>query len=239
MKTHVLKLALLVCLGIFTFAACDSEDDDINIAPSDPTAFITTWKTDNPGTTENNQIRIQGTGTNYSIKWENINDSSINGEETATDTHLITVPQPGTYKVSISGGSPAFSHMYFQFGGINNGPDNNKLLEVNQWGAIEWSSMEQAFFFCENVRFTAEDTPDLRYVTNMNAMFEFATNFNEDLSNWDVSNVTNMSFMFINATNFNQDLSNWNVSNVTDCFFFSELSGLDEGNKPNFTNCSE
>ena len=51
-------------------------------------------------------------------------------------------------------------------------------------------------------------------VTDMSYVFSGA-NFNDDISNWDVSNVTNMRNMFVNATSFNQDISAWNVSNVT------------------------
>ena len=47
-------------------------------------------------------------------------------------------------------------------------------------------------------------------------LFSNATNFNQDISMWDVSNVTNMSYMFSGASAFNQDLNNWNVSSVTD-----------------------
>ena len=36
-----------------------------------------------------------------------------------------------------------------------------------------------------------------------------------EISNWDVSKVTNMNAMFQNATSFNQPLNNWNVSKVT------------------------
>jgi len=32
--------------------------------------------------------------------------------------------------------------------------------------------------------------------------------FNQDLSNWDVSNVKNMSYMFCNSI-FNQDITRW------------------------------
>ena len=45
-------------------------------------------------------------------------------------------------------------------------------------------------------------------------MFIDQTNFNEDLSRWDVSNVVNMDGTFAGATSFNGDLSSWNVSNV-------------------------
>jgi surface protein len=57
---------------------------------------------------------------------------------------------------------------------------------------------------------------DVSNVTNMRHMFRRAASFNQDLSNWDVSSVTNMENMFCRATSFNQDLSNWDVSNVTD-----------------------
>ena len=45
-------------------------------------------------------------------------------------------------------------------------------------------------------------------------MFSAAENFNQNISNWDVSNVINMNQMFFNADSFNQDISMWDVSNV-------------------------
>ena len=41
-----------------------------------------------------------------------------------------------------------------------------------------------------------------------------ASDFNQALSQWKVSNVTDMSYMFSDASHFNQDLSQWNVSSV-------------------------
>ena len=49
-------------------------------------------------------------------------------------------------------------------------------------------------------------------VTDMNRLFEYMSEFNEDLSRWDVSAVTDMHGMFWGASSFNQDLSAWNVS---------------------------
>ena len=45
-------------------------------------------------------------------------------------------------------------------------------------------------------------------------MFYNASEFNQDISAWDVSNVIDMSWMFYNATSFNGDLSAWDVSSV-------------------------
>ena len=44
----------------------------------------------------------------------------------------------------------------------------------------------------------------------------FNSQFNGDISKWDVSNVTNMSCMFDYNSQFNGDISKWDVSNVTD-----------------------
>ena len=55
---------------------------------------------------------------------------------------------------------------------------------------------------------------DVSSVTNMRAMFS-VSQFNQDISSWDVSSVTNMRAMF-SRSQFNQDISSWDVSSVTD-----------------------
>jgi surface protein len=52
-------------------------------------------------------------------------------------------------------------------------------------------------------------------VESMNNSFRSARNFNQPLSNWDVSKVTNFTGMFEHALSFNQDISDWNISSVT------------------------
>ena len=55
-------------------------------------------------------------------------------------------------------------------------------------------------------------------VTNMSLILSSeneATNFNQDISSWDVSSVTTMESMFQGNTAFNQDISSWDVSSVT------------------------
>ena len=55
-------------------------------------------------------------------------------------------------------------------------------------------------------------------------MFAYATKFNGDVSDWDVSSVKEMSDMFNGATEFNSDVSDWDVSSVKDMrvsFYFS------------------
>jgi surface protein len=52
-----------------------------------------------------------------------------------------------------------------------------------------------------------------------------------------VSNVTDM-FGMLRDSDFNQDLSSWNVANVTSCSLFNENTPQWILPKPNFTNCN-
>ena len=54
------------------------------------------------------------------------------------------------------------------------------------------------------------------YVTDMSELFKYRSDFNGDISGWDVSNVKNMSKMFYYCKSFNQDISGWDVSSVED-----------------------
>merc|ERR1712161_50975 len=57
---------------------------------------------------------------------------------------------------------------------------------------------------------------DVSSVKKMYRMFDGATEFNGDVSDWDVSTVKDMYYMFGNATVFNSDVSDWDVSSVKD-----------------------
>jgi surface protein len=72
----------------------------------------------------------------------------------------------------------------------------------------------------------------------MTGMFDGNIEFNQDISNWDVSSVTSMWRMFRNASSFNQALGNWSVGNVTSCGSFSQGASAWTLPQPNFTNCN-
>ncbi|GAA4274311.1 BspA family leucine-rich repeat surface protein [Aquimarina gracilis] len=188
-------------------------------------AFITTWKSDNPDSDTSTSgippiptltpteitIPTTGGGYNYNVYWENIDDPSQNGTLTSqTGNAKITLPQIGTYRVEITGDFP---RIFFNNG--LNGQDKYKILTVEKWGVIQWTSMEKAFSGCTNLQVNATDTPDLSGVESMVQMFRKATSFNGDIGHWDVSNVKKMNWMFFGATSFNQDISGWDVSNAT------------------------
>ena len=51
---------------------------------------------------------------------------------------------------------------------------------------------------------------------NVSSIFTSASNFNQDISDWDVSNVTNVRTMFSFTSSFNQNLNNWNLTSLSD-----------------------
>jgi len=165
--------------------------------------FITTWKTDNPGISANNQITIptQNGGYNYTVDW---GDGNSNTNITGDITHTYTAA--GTYTVSITGDFP---RIHFDDKG-----DKEKLLTIEQWGNNQWTSMQAAFEGCRNLQGNFTDIPDLSMLTDLGSMFFGCTVFNTNIANWDTSSVTRMDKMFQDATSFNQDISSWNTSSV-------------------------
>ncbi|MDD3497922.1 MAG: BspA family leucine-rich repeat surface protein [Candidatus Moranbacteria bacterium] len=168
---------------------------------------MTTWKTDNPGTSNNTSITIRtsGGGYNYDVDWNNdgvFDEFGITGNV----THDFGVA--GTYTIRITGAFPMI-----RFGGLG---DSKKILSVDQWGTNPWVSMSNAFYGCSNLEINAIDTPDLSGVTNMEYMFRGASSLDQDIGSWDVSTIENMYGMFYEATSFNQDIGSWDTSSVTD-----------------------
>lgn len=187
----------------------------------DTTSFVTTWKTDNEGFSEDNQITIPTVDTetyNYSVDW---GDGTADENVTGRITH--TYASPGTYRITIAGDFPRLQ--FFPNSGAET--DYGKLLTIEQWGDMEWTSMFSAFMICYNLDVVATDVPNLSNVQSMSYMFNASESLvgNDSFNDWDVSNVIDMSWMFGYATAFNQDIGNWNVSNVIN------MEGMFDGSK--------
>ena len=165
-------------------------------AQSDTTSFVTTWRT----TAVNDIITLPIHGTNMAISWGD--GTTTTGASGPTDH---TYGTPGSHTISVSGGLTRIN--------INGHADAPKLISIDQWGNSSWTNMRDAFRGASNMVYNAIDAPDLSKVTNMLNMFNGASSFNGNITNWDTSSVTNISSMFAGASSFNQPLY-WNTSKV-------------------------
>jgi surface protein len=157
-------------------------------------------KTDNTGTSNSDQFTLPATGT-YTVDWGD------GVSETLTGTQTHTYPAPGNYVVRVTGGLTRIN--------FNNGGDRLKLLEIQNWGNIAWTSMDGAYFGCSNMIGVFKDSPNLSGVTSLNQMFRGCTLFNSPIGSWNTAAVANMNNIFFGATAFNQDIGSWNTGNVT------------------------
>tara|TARA_R100001460_G_scaffold50290_2_gene88621 strand:+ start:2164 stop:3933 length:1770 start_codon:yes stop_codon:yes gene_type:complete len=188
--------------------------------PADP-ALILKYVT----TTPSESIEIRGGGTlgyNYDVDWgDSSSDTSVT---TNTKTHTYSVA--GTYTVKITG---AFPHPHF---GVMSATDREKIVELSNWGDIQYTKLHSAFSNCINMEYAATDTPDLSAAAaNTGNMMRFCFNNCTGITNpMDLSNWTNLecignfglnSFL-LGATNVPYvNMSGWNMpnnSNAVSCF---------------------
>lgn len=185
--------------------------------------FISTWKTDNTGSSNSTSITIPtgGPGYNYEVDWNNDGTYDQSGI-TGNVTHDFGVA--GTYTIRLRG---TFPRIYF-----NNTGDRQKLLDVSQWGDIAWTTMNGAFHGCSNLNITATDLPNLDGVTDMLQMFRECTVLNgpANMGSWNTANVTTMAVMFGDALAFNQPIGTWNTAAVTNMSFL--FDGATSFNQP-------
>ena len=207
--------------GGTTYAAVAAfRDDGVQIVKiNDPLpagAFVTTWETTIANQLIHIPLEVSGTLT---IDWGDGNTDPV----TANGTPSHTYTDPGEYRVSMTGGLSMIN-----LGDLSS-MEAAKLVSIDQWGDIEWSTMEDAFRGATNMEYRATDAPDLSGVTSIRYMFFQAGNFDGDLSGWDVSTVEDMYATFSNASSFNGDISGWVVSAVTDMsYMFEEADAFDQ-----------
>jgi len=191
-------------------------------APASVESFVTTWKTDNPGTSDSTAITVPMMGGPYEVDWNNdgiYDESGLTGAV----THYFGVAD--TYTVRIRG--------TYDFIRFDDGGDRQKIISLDQWGTQTWTTMERAFYGAANLLIPASDTPNLSVVSDMSYMFANTGIADPDISGWDTSNVTDMSHMFADTANADPDISGWDTSNVTDMsymFLYADSANPDTGN---------
>ncbi len=178
--------------------------------------FVTTWDT-SLGTGTTVTLALAGT-VNATIDWGDGTAQTV----TTPGPHMHAYESDGTYTVSVTGSVTAYNSS--SNGGGHPYSEEAKLVSVDNWGQLGFTSMYSAFEECSNLVSVPGTSAGIEAVTNMSSMFSVASAFNQDIGGWDTSSVTDMGGMFYNASSFNQDLSGWCVTNIT-----SKPAGFDSG----------
>ena len=169
------------------------------------TAFITTWNTSlGSGTTVT--LALAGT-VNADIDW---GDGSAIQHVATPGPHVHDYGTDGIYTVSVTGTVTAYNSYD---NGVSDS-ERKKLISVDNWGQLGFTSMEYAFYNCENLVSVPATSDGIENVTDMGEMFSEASSFNHPIGGWNTSSVIFMFGMFNNASSYNQDISGWDTSNV-------------------------
>ena len=203
----------LVYLAILIF----SVTSELYAAPIDD--YVITVKTDNIGVSNNNEFtvpitRTSGSGYNVDCNDDGIDEGiAITGNNSYTCIYAV----PGTYTVRVkdnNGDNLGFKRIRFYVNSTTQ-TDVQKLLEINQWGSAQWSSMAQAYRDAINLTVTPTDAPDFSQLTSIRQLFQNCSQAIITTTNWDTSTITNLSEVFRGASVADPDVSGWNTASVT------------------------
>ena len=132
--------------------------------------------------------------------------SYLNTTVETVSTYVIKVTVSFKYISILGDDGLSFVKVYNYYAGNN--------ITILQFGGMALSKPGYQFYWL-NLVISASDTPLILRDTSFDNAFSGSTNFNSNISNWNVSNVINMNQIFYNVTAFNQNISNWDVSSVT------------------------
>jgi len=171
------------------------------------------------------------TGSSFTVDW---GDGTTTTETGGSISHTYNVGGSGTTSnpiVSIGAESDTgpFTALTFVSGG-----SKADLLDVPQWGDIEFSTFFRMFYSCSNLDVSATDTPDLTNCTNFSNAFYNCGSLTGTLSgvnfNWTFNGGSlNFEQMFMRSELFNGDISNWNTSGATNFNSMFSCYGRSQG----------
>jgi len=184
------------------------------------------------------------------LKLQNSDNSKIITNWTAknTSTKVHTTLTEGDYYFLINKNGVANQNIQFTISGIH---DDFSLEELTEDITLR---IELMLMIADGEDVTKLNTSK---ITDMSGLFDINAvdninltktqkdniiNFNQNISNWDVSNVRDMSNMF-KSSRFNQDIGKWDVSKVTNMngmfsysIFNQDISHWDVSNVTNMSN---
>ena len=98
------------------------------------------------------------------------------------------------------------------------GAERNKIYEIQKWGSMKWgigdNSIVSFFENCDNLDYSATDTPILNTTTLVNAFRRIASSFTINMTSWNFTPITTVQGMFLDSTGINPNVEGLDFSNV-------------------------
>lgn len=94
-----------------------------------------------------------------------------------------------------------------------NSSTKDKLVEIVQWGDIEWGWFVSSFSGINGLNVSAKDVPIFTNVSSLQGMFNNSVGVTVNSNHWNLSPINNIRDMFAN-TGANPDIEDWDVSNI-------------------------
>jgi surface protein len=192
----------------------------------------------------NTNLQSQNTIVNIPIRNTNGSIGTIYwGDNTSTTYNQFTnqfvshtYANHGEYTVTISGTLKTFDYSVSSFT-LQSKP---KLSGCLSFGNVSLTNLSNGFANCRNLSaipsYPPNNTTNIDYLfydtilndskmvnyfqpstmTTLRGVFAFNPNFNQDITNWNVSGVTSTKELFRSCTSFNQNISSWDISSNTD-----------------------
>jgi len=200
------------------------------VTPTTPASFESVWRTTTDF--ESISLPLSSIGTySFFVDWGDGNNDFITTWNAVEKTHMYDFA--GDYTVTISGVINGWSFGTSTF-------SNNKIISINRWGVLNIGNVGSAFFNCTELDLSiVSDVINLNGVTNLASMFRGCTSLTtiNNINLWNMSFVQNTTLMFWGTTNFDDNLSNWDVGQlVIAANMFSNAPSFNNGGDSGINN---
>jgi surface protein len=141
------------------------------------------------------------------------------------DISVVNAPSPVTCSVcnetcSPCGGGCTATTLTSMFDSVTD--FNNTVGDITGWNTSCITNIDWTF---HNSDFNQDISGwDVSHVESMFATFYGDAVFNQPIGSWNTSNVTDMHWMFVGANAFNQPIGSWDVSHVTAMYYMFNLN---------------
>jgi len=188
----------------------------------DVDSFVISVKTDNTGTSNNDQFGLYFTTAGSPTTLFDVDWGDGNSDLAQTGNIVHTYASAGTYTVTLTGESGSFLS--------SDSGENQKIIDIINWGFYQWNLAFTFRGMNMTGNWSAIDAPNLSNVTDMATAF--ANNpQNADFSGWDLTNILGLTNCFFNNDSFRGDgLDTWDLTNATTISMLTASTGLSTAN---------